>query len=156
MTKVETKESVEVINTELVMPSNTNHYGTIFGGRTLWLMDMTGVLAAMQFCNEEAVTASFEAVDFKKPIKHIVEVRARVIYTSNTSMVVKIDVFTVGKFHSRKDFTCSGYATFVAIDSNGEPKPVPKLKVTNEEEEKLWEIGRQIKENTKERAKRNI
>lgn len=102
------REAVEVINTELVFPTHTNHYGTIFGGRVLELMDMTGALAAMQFANEDAVTASIEAVDFKKPIKtgDIVELKAKVIYTARTSMVVKVDVSRVGKFNPRKDFTC--------------------------------------------------
>jgi len=144
----ETKRTVEVVHTELVFPGDTNHYGTIFGGKTLAMMDMTGALAAMQFCNEDVVTASFESIDFKKPIKEgdITEVKAKVIYTSNTSMVVKIDVYRVGKFHSRKDHTCGGYATFVAVDSNGEPRAIPQLKLTIKEEKKLWKIGKEIKE----------
>lgn len=132
----ETKKTVEVVHTELVLPGVTNHYGTIFGGKTLAMMDMTGALAAMQFCNEDVVTASFESIDFKRPIKEgdITEVKAKVVYTSNTSMVVKIDVYKVGKFHSRKDYTCGGYATFVAVDSNGEPRAIPQLKLTIKEE----------------------
>jgi len=96
----ETKKTVEVVHTELVLPGVTNHYGTIFGGKTLAMMDMTGALAAMQFCNEDVVTASFESIDFKRPIKEgdITEVKAKVVYTSNTSMVVKIDVYKVGGF----------------------------------------------------------
>jgi len=144
----ETKKTVEVVHTELVLPGVTNHYGTIFGGKTLAMMDMTGALAAMQFCNEDVVTASFESIDFKRPIKEgdITEVKAKVVYTSNTSMVVKIDVYKVGKFHSRKDYTCGGYATFVAVDSNGEPRAIPQLKLTIKEEKKLWKIGKEIKE----------
>jgi len=140
----ETKRTVEVVHTELVFPGDTNHYGTIFGGKTLAMMDMTGALAAMQFCNEDVVTASFESIDFKKPIKEgdITEVKAKVIYTSNTSMVGKIDVYSVGKVHSRKGHTCGGYATFVAIDSNGEPRAISQLKVTTKTEKGLWEVGK--------------
>ncbi|NIQ12903.1 MAG: acyl-CoA thioesterase [Candidatus Dadabacteria bacterium] len=141
------KKSVEVVNSELVLPGNTNHYGIIFGGKTLAMMDMTGALAAIQFCNEDVVTASFESVDFKKPIRkgEIVKVKAKVIFTSTTSMVVKIDVFKVGKFHTRKEQTCTGFATFVAVDSNGEPRTIPTLEIETEEDKKLWEIGREIK-----------
>ncbi|MCL4246053.1 MAG: acyl-CoA thioesterase, partial [Candidatus Dadabacteria bacterium] len=63
------KEAVEVSNSELVFPTHTNHYGTIFGGRVLELMDMTAAMAAMRFAGEDTVTASIEAVDFKQPIK---------------------------------------------------------------------------------------
>lgn len=147
------KEAVEVINTELVFPTHTNHYGTIFGGRVLELMDMTGALAAMRFANEDAVTASIEAVDFKKPIQtgDIVELKAKVIYTARTSMVVKVDVFRVGKMSPGKDFTCRGYLVFVAVDANGKPVPVPTLKLVNEEDEKLWQIGERIKAKSRER-----
>jgi acyl-CoA hydrolase len=147
------KEAVEVINTELVFPTHTNHYGTIFGGRVLELMDMTGALAAMRFANEDAVTASIEAVDFKKPIQtgDIVELKAKVIYTARTSMVVKVDVFRVGKLSPGKDFTCRGYLVFVAVDANGEPRPVPTLKLITEEDEKLWELGERIKIRSRER-----
>jgi len=147
------KEAVEVINTELVFPTHTNHYGTIFGGRVLELMDMTGALAAMRFANEDAVTASIEAVDFKKPIQtgDIVELNAKVIYTARTSMVVKVDVFRVGKLSPGKDFTCRGYLVFVAVDANGEPRPVPTLKLITEEDEKLWKLGERIKIRSRER-----
>ena len=157
MEKQMSKKTIEVVHTELVFPTDTNHYGTIFGGRILAMMDMTAALAAIQFCNEEAVTASFEAVDFRKPIKQgdIVELRAKVIYTTTKSVVVKINVYRVGKFHSRKDFTCSGYATLVAIDANGEPRPVPQLEVDTEEEKELWDLGKQIKESAMARVKQN-
>ena len=147
------KEAVEVINTELVFPTHTNHYGTIFGGRVLELMDMTGALATMRFANEDAVTASIEAVDFRKPIQtgDIVELKAKVIYTARTSMVVKVDVFRVGKLSPGKDFTCRGYLVFVAVDANGEPRPVPTLKLVTEEDEKLWKLGERIKNRSRER-----
>ncbi len=149
------KKTVEVVHTDLVFPSDTNHYGTIFGGRVLAMMDMTAALAAIQFCNEEVVTASFEAVDFKKPIKqgNIVEVRSKVIYTTMKSVVVKVDVYKVGKFDSSVDYACGGFATFVAIDAEGKPKIVPQLKVSTEEEKKLWEIGRKIKESAIKRVR---
>jgi len=156
--KEQLKEAIEVTNSELVIPTHANHYGTIFGGRVLELMDITGALAAMQFANEDAVTASIEAVDFKKPIKvgDIVELKARVIFTANTSMVVKVDVYRVGKFHSKRDFSCSGFIVFVAVDANGEPRPVPTLKRVTEEDEKYWKLGEDIKKRAKERREREV
>lgn len=155
MSKRSSKRAVDVVNTELVFPTHTNHYGTIFGGRVLELMDTTGALAAMRFANEEAVTASIEAVDFKKPIKvgDIIELKSRVIYTASTSMVVKVDVYRVNKFSEKEDFACSGYLVFVAIDSNGEPREVPNLRCVTAQEKKLWKVGERIKKRAKERQK---
>ena len=156
MNKKSTKRAVEVINTELVFPTHANHYGTIFGGRVLELMDTTGALAAMRFANEEAVTASIEAIDFKKPIKvgDIVELKAKVIFTANTSMVVKVDVFRVNKFSEKEDYACRGHLVFVAVDSNGEPRAVPALRCVTKEEKKYWKIGEGIKKRSQERRER--
>lgn len=153
MLKESMKEAVEVSNSELVFPTHTNHYGTIFGGRVLELMDMTGVLAAMRFAGQDTVTASIEAVDFKKPVKvgDIIEVKAKVIYTAHTSMVVKVDVYKVGKYSPGSEFTCRGYIIFVAIDPDGKPIPVPTLKVVTEEDKKYWKIGEEVKSKAKMR-----
>lgn len=153
MEKESIKESVEVSNSELVFPTHTNHYGTIFGGRVLELMDMTGAMAAMRFANEDTVTASIEAVDFKKPVKvgDIMEVRAKVIYTAHTSMVVKVDVYKVGKFSPGMEFTCRGYLVFVAVDADGRPIPVPALKIVTEEDERYRKIGERVKSRSRER-----
>jgi len=151
------KETIEVTNSELVIPTHTNHYGTIFGGRVLELMDITGAMAAMRFANEDVVTASIDAVDFRKPIQvgDIIELKAKVIHTARTSMVVKVDLFRVGKFNKRRDFSCRGYLVFVAITSNGEPREVPTLKVISDEDKKNWSIGEKIKQRAKERRVRD-
>lgn len=147
------KEAVEVSNSELVFPTHTNHYGTIFGGRVLELMDMTAAMAAMKFAGEDTVTASIEAVDFKQPIKvgDIMEITARVIHTASTSMVVKVDVYKISKGRAEKEFTCRGHVVFVAVDAEGKPIPVPALKVVTEEDERNWKTGERIKEISKER-----
>jgi len=147
------KEAVEVSNSELVFPTHTNHYGTIFGGRVLELMDMTAAMAAMRFAGEDTVTASIEAVDFKQPIKvgDIMEITARVIHTASTSLVVKVDVYKISKASPEKEFTCRGHVVFVAVDAGGKPIPVPKLKIATEEDERNWKTGEKIKEISKER-----
>jgi acyl-CoA hydrolase len=149
MSKASTaKKPTEVTNTELVLPSHTNHYGNIFGGTLVSFMDITGGLAAMLFCNDEVVTASIEALEFKTPVKQgdIIEQKGRVIYTGKTSMVVSVGVHRVEKFTGNKDFCCEGYFIYVAIDKKGNPKPIPALKILNEVDKENWEMGRAIKD----------
>lgn len=142
-----TKESTEVTNTEIVLPVHTNHYGNIFGGTLASFMDITGGLAAMLFCNEEVVTASIEALDFKTPIKQgdIIEQKGRVIYTGETSIVVSVRVHRVDKITGNRDFCCEGYFVYVAIDKKGNPQPVPLLKVVTDADKENWKMGREIK-----------
>lgn len=141
------KKPAEVTNTELVLPSHTNHYGNIFGGTLVSFMDITGGLAAMLFCNEEVVTASIEALDFKTPVKQgdIIEQKARVIYTAKTSMVVSVEAHRVEKSTGNRDFCCRGYFIYVAIDKKGRPKRVPPLKVSTQKDKENWETGLAIK-----------
>ena len=151
------KEAIEVTNSELVIPPHTNHIGTIFGGRVLELMDMTGAMAAMRFAGEDVVTASMDAVDFKKPIQlgDMIELKAKVIHTARTSMVVKVDLFRLAHADSQRDFSCRGYLVFVAITCDGNPKEVPTLKVVTDEDKIYWAIGEKIKQRAKERQIRD-
>lgn len=151
------KEAIEVTNSELVIPPHTNHFGTIFGGKVLELMDITGAMAAMRFANEDVVTASIDAVDFKKPIQlgDIIEVKGKVIHTARTSMVVKVDIYRVGKTDRQKDFSCRGFLVFVAITADGKTKEVPTLKVITDEDKKNWSIGEKIKQRSRERQLRD-
>ncbi len=156
--KSKAKEPTEVTNTEIVLPPHTNHYGNIFGGTLVSFMDITGGLAAMLFCNEEVVTASIEALDFKTSIKQgdVIEQKGRVIYTGKTSMVVRVEVQRVEKFSGNKNFCCEGYFIYVAIDKNGNPKPVPTLKVMTDTDKSNWEIGKAIKNRALGRKERGL
>ncbi|MEE9252874.1 MAG: acyl-CoA thioesterase [Thermodesulfobacteriota bacterium] len=142
------KDSCRVLNTEIVFPHYTNHIGTIFGGKLVELMDLTGALSAMRFAGDNVVTASIEALDFKIPVKQgdILELEGEVIYTAKTSMVLKVDAYNRENFGEKKQFCCRGYFVFVAIDSSGRPKRIPKLKVETEQERSFWEEGKLIKQ----------
>ncbi|MGQ0793432.1 MAG: acyl-CoA thioesterase [Deltaproteobacteria bacterium] len=147
------KEAVEILTAQLILAPNTNNYGTIFGGKLVEIMDMTGALAAMRFASDEVVTASIETIDFRLPIKQgdLVEIASKVIYTGKTSMIVKVDAYKVRKFTGRKDFSCRGYFAFVSIDLNGRPKHIPSLKLVSEEDRKFWAIGEAIRKRSLER-----
>jgi acyl-CoA hydrolase len=149
------KESVEIVTAQLILPPNTNNYGTIFGGKLVELMDMAGALAAMRFASEEVVTASIETIDFKMPIKQgdLVELTSKVIYTGRTSMIVKVDAYRVRKFTGRKDFSCRGYFVFVAVDASGKPKAIPSLKLVSEGDKQFWGIGESIRKRALEKRK---
>ena len=151
------KEAIEVTNSDLVIPPHTNHIGTIFGGRVLELMDATGAMAAMRFAGQDVVTASMDAVDFKKPIQlgDMIELKAKVIHTATTSMVVKVDLFRLAHADNQREFSCRGYLVFVAISCDGKPQEVPTLKVVTDEDKKNWAIGEKIKQRAKERRIRD-
>src|SRR3954451_9050500 len=80
---------------EMVFPEQTNHYGTLFGGQALALMDKAAFIAASRYARSTVVTGSSERVAFHGPVRqgHLVELIARVVATGRTSMTVEVDLF---------------------------------------------------------------
>jgi acyl-CoA hydrolase len=142
-----------VITTEHVLPGNTNMHGTMFGGDVLALMDKTAAIAAIRFCRQPVVTASTERIDFRTPIRlgDIIEAHAWVIHTGRTSLIVRIDIYAERPFSDEREHCTSGYYTFVAIDEQGKPQPVPQLSVETPEEQRDWQRGEEIRQHIQQR-----
>ncbi len=149
----EPRPTVPVVTTEIVLPSNTNTFGTMFGGDVLALMDKTAAIAALRFCRQPVVTASTERIDFRTPIHlgDIVEARAWVIHTGRTSLIVRIDIYAERPLTGERQRCTTGYYSFVSVDAAGKPQPVPPLNVTTEAERRDWERGAEIRQHILQR-----
>src|SRR3954449_4725089 len=79
---------------EVVFPQQTNHYGTLFGGQALALMDKAAFMVASRFSRLPVVTASTEKVDFHAPVKQgqLVELVSRIVRTGRTSITVEVEL----------------------------------------------------------------
>ncbi len=133
------KESYTV-NTEVVLPNDTNNIGNLFGGKLMQWMDITSAIAAQRHCNRVVVTAAINSVSFDNPIKQnsVVTLEAKVSRAFNTSMEVVIDVHVEDAVTGAKTKCNEAIFTFVAIDQNGTPLPVPELVPETEEEKKRF------------------
>ncbi|GAB6861134.1 acyl-CoA thioesterase [Haloplanus litoreus] len=125
--------------TEIVLPNDTNTYGRVLGGAVLHWMDVCGAIAAMRFAGEDVVTASMEHVDFKTPIDlgEVVVVEAYVYGTGRTSIEVNVEVRAENPQQDTERDTTSSFFTFVAVDDDGEPTPVPDLECPTGTERRL-------------------
>ena len=144
----EPRKSEAVTTFEVVFPTDTNHYGSLFGGRLISWMDKAAYYAAVRFSGFAAVTASVERINFAVALRtgDMLELRAQVIYTGRTSMVIKVDVYAINMGSDRdKKLTNTGYFTFVALGEDGRPRRVPGMIVESEEEKSLFELGRSVK-----------
>ena len=131
---------------EIVFPNDTNPYGTMFGGTTYALMDRSVFLAANEHACRNVVTAASERVDFSVSIKQgeIVEAVARVVHTSRTSMIVRVDLNARSPLEQAWRRCTSGYFTMVAVDEMGTPVPVPALTLRIAAERAEWELAETI------------
>ncbi|RJF72660.1 MULTISPECIES: acyl-CoA thioesterase [Deinococcus] len=114
---------------ELVFPSDTNYLGTAFGGWVLSLMDKAASVAAVRHSGANVVTARMDAVDFHVPIRvgEAVALDARVIKVGRTSMTVQVDVYRENMKSGEQQLATNGLFVFVAVDEQGQPRPVPPL-----------------------------
>lgn len=131
----------QVIMTELVLPNDTNVFGNLMGGRLMYWMDIAAALAAGKHCNAPVVTASVDNISFESPIKlgNVVHIEARVTRSFNSSMEVHLSVFGEDLTHQYKYKSNEAYYTFVALDPNRKPRPVPVLQPETDTEKKLFE-----------------
>lgn len=129
------------VNTEVVLPNDTNHVGNLFGGKLMQWVDITAAIAAQRHCGRVVVTASINHVSFDNPIKQnsIVTLEAKVSRAFNTSMEVFVDVSVENPVTGEKTKCNEAILTFVAIDQNGSPLPVPPLEPETIEEQKRFD-----------------
>ncbi|ELZ98870.1 acyl-CoA thioester hydrolase [Haloferax mucosum ATCC BAA-1512] len=127
--------------TELLLPNDTNNLGRALGGAVLHWMDICGAIAAMRFSNRQCVTASMDHVDFIGPIDlgEVAVMDAYVFNVGRTSVDVKVDVHAENPKTDERRKTTTSFLTFVALDDDGHPTPVPKLVCETDEEAELRE-----------------
>jgi acyl-CoA hydrolase len=130
-----------IIMTELVLPNDTNLYGNLMGGRLMYWMDIAAALSAGKHCNAPVVTASVDNISFESPIKlgNVVHIEAKVTRAFHTSMEVHMKVWGEDLTHQYRYKSNEAYYTFVALDPNRKPRPVPSLLPETEEDIKLFD-----------------
>jgi len=122
------KDSHTVV-TDLVLPSETNPIGNMFGGELLARMDRAASIAARRHSRRIVVTASVNHVAFNKmiPLGSVVTVEANVSRAFKTSMEVFLDVWIEDRESGLRSTSNEAIYTFVAVDESGNPVPVPQL-----------------------------
>jgi acyl-CoA hydrolase len=115
--------------TQLVLPSHTNQLGNIFGGQLMAWIDVAAAIAASRHARAVCVTASIDALHFVAPIRlgqHVI-LRASVNLVGRTSMEVGVRLDSEDPLSGAHTHVATSYLTFVAIDTHGQPQPVPGL-----------------------------
>jgi uncharacterized protein (TIGR00369 family) len=118
---------------EIVFPCETNHYGTLFGGQALALMDKAAFIAASRYTRRAVVTACSERIDFHVPVRQgqLIEVVARVVSTGTTSATVEVALYAEELLSGERQLSTRGQFVLVAVDASGRPAAIPPLTSTH-------------------------
>jgi acyl-CoA hydrolase len=112
---------------EFVLPPDTNHLGTLYGGTLMGWMDKAAGIAAVRYAGSpEVVTAAVDKLEFRVPIRQgqLVELLAQVESQGRTSMVVRVQVHREDPVTRTRELCTVGTFTMVAVDEAGIPTPV--------------------------------
>ena len=140
--KTPTESAVEM--TEMVLPNDANPHGNVLGGKVMYFVDLAGAMAAHRHSHRAVVTASMDGMKFLHGVKvgQILIVRAQVNRAFNTSMEVGVEVFSEDIHTGERQRTGAAFLTYVAMDAQGRPTPVPVIiPQTPEEQDRYNEAG---------------
>ena len=138
-----TPENSKTIQTDVVMPGDTNSLNNLFGGELLARMDKAASIAAIKHSEQIVVTASVNNVAFGEPIPvgSILTIEAKVSRAFNSSMEVFIDVWKQNKTNPKKTKVNEAIYTFVALNKRGKPAKVPQIIPETEQEKSRYDAA---------------
>ncbi len=155
-TMQKTRKDSKTWMTDLVLPPDTNHHDTIFGGKVMAYVDKIACIAATRHCRKAVVTASMDNFDFHASIKtgEAINLKAYVTFTHKTSMEVYVQVEGENLLTGERRVTARAFLTFVALDEQGKPTLVPKLVPETEEEKQEYKLAQERYEERMKRRKK--
>lgn len=148
MQKSKTVSESQVTSSHLVLPSDTNALGSIFGGTIMSWIDIVAAIAAQRHSNSIVVTASVDRLNFVAPVYQgwVVNLKASVNYAGRTSMEIGVRVDAENPITGKRFHTVSAYLTFVAVDQGGKPVEIPKIIPNTEEEKRRYQAAERRKQ----------
>jgi len=111
------------------MPSDVNINGDIFGGWVLSQMDIASGIIAGQRAQGRVTTVALDAMKFIRPVKvgDVMCIYGRIARIGRTSMGVLIEAWALRHADGSREKVTEAMFTYVAIDPDGRPRPVPAL-----------------------------
>ncbi|WP_046180831.1 acyl-CoA thioesterase [Domibacillus sp. A3M-37] len=132
-----------VVRTSRVFPNDVNNHNTLFGGRLMSDVDQVASISAARHSRKECVTASTDSVDFLHPIRPSDSVcfESFVTWTGSSSMEVFVKIVSEDLKTGDRKIAATAFLTFVALDDDRRPAPVPEVIPVSNEEKKLHETA---------------
>ncbi len=123
----EIKPEGEATLRTVATPADVNVNGDIFGGWVLAQMDIASGIVAASRAKGRVTTVAVDAMKFIRPVGvgDILCVWAWVERVGRSSMGIKIEAWVVRHRALHMEKVTEAVFTYVAIDDDGKPRPVP-------------------------------
>ena len=118
----------ELVLKVIPMPGDCNPNGDIFGGWVMAHVDLAGSVQPARYTRGRMATVAVNEFIFKQPVRvgDILSFYGKLVRIGRTSITVKVEVYAE-RFGTQGQYTkvTEASLTYVAVDENGKPRPVP-------------------------------
>jgi acyl-CoA thioesterase YciA len=112
----------------LLLPKDTNAYGTIFGGVILSHIDLASAVEARKSAARRYVTKAMREVEFHEPVflGDVVNFFTETVRVGRTSITVRVSVEAErwGSGQGERVKVTEAEVVLVAVDETGNPTPI--------------------------------
>jgi acyl-CoA hydrolase len=142
LAKIKRKKPSEsaMMTARLMMPTDANVLGNVFGGAIMRYMDEAAAIVAWRHAGRNVVTASIDRMNFFAPVYvgDLLILKASVNYVGTTSMEIGVRIEAQDPSTRKGVHAGSCYLTYVALDEKGKPTSIPPLMVTTSTEKRRF------------------
>ena len=119
----------ELVLKVIPMPADTNGNGDIFGGWVMAQVDLAGSVLPARAIQGRMATVAVNEFVFKQPVRvgDILSFFSAITRVGRTSVTVEVEVYAE-RFATQGSYVkvTEARLTYVAIDEQGRPRPVPQ------------------------------
>jgi len=111
------------------MPADANQNGDIFGGWIMSQVDIAGGMLAGRVARGRVATVAVNSFVFKQPVQigDVISCYAELVRIGTTSITIDVQVYAERRPSDPTIVKVTeATLTYVAIDTSGRPRPVPK------------------------------
>ncbi len=110
----------------LAMPADANPAGDIFGGWVMAQMDLASGIRAAERARGRVVTAAVKEMAFVSPVKigDTLSVFTEIERVGRTSITLIVEAWAHRSRYAKLEKVTAGTFIMVALDDDGQPKPV--------------------------------
>ncbi|MEM7741436.1 MAG: acyl-CoA thioesterase [Pseudomonadota bacterium] len=109
------------------MPKDLNSEGDIFGGWVMSQMDLGSSVLAVRRASGRVATVAVDSMHFVRPVRvgDLFNCYSRIVREGRTSITVRVEAWVERRGTFQLEKVTEADFTFVALDQDGRPTPLP-------------------------------